>query len=1163
MNSIKQYFDFGDETTQNNIAAVIAKPAHNNDLIVSNMKCVIKLDKKNRKSHRVNVLGKHSSVDNEIEMSNISNILNRDLSFVSPMKEPAVVMVQEIVKLSVTPKKVDELIVAKTSISNAVEGKKVRNSKSEAENIENNIQLAKTKTSPSKKIAKEKDPQVPLSDIAKPSTSKNAFQMMMSARNKSIGSNSPGKEATTKTSPEPERLAKTKRKLMLEKWAESKGRAKKDKDEKAVEEYIKVKMDERAERLKEMLVKPKESNEVAVVPKRGRGRPKTKTNVVPKTRVRRLSSSDFEEVLPKEHIDKEFLSKLSSPTKKKDSLLGYFPKSSSNSPEVVPENTSTETAIPAATKRGRGRPKTKTNGMKSKSRTVRLSSIECGEAILSETEFLSKLSSPTKKKDSLLGYFPTSKSNSPEFVPEETPTAAATPDPMSSGRPKRNCVSTAKRYVDDDLSPEKNTPKRRCQRANSSQQTSSKSSKTPKETENEIVTIDCDESLSQPETRKPVKLAPLFIKLLPKPVIDPSVIRAKQDFLMSGIPEKMRMEIDQQKVFEESFEINFSFFPKVTHVAQYIAQDVVQTCLDSLEKLLMPICVSSHSEEIDILRCGTITSCCADSRVKFTVALSSIATLERRSMRSLLDMLKIDYKPFPTYRCFRQIVRQHEIYNIKSQMDDLNLSSNRGQLFTEKYKPESYEDILFNITPVGNLKKFLGCWTRRSSIDSESESTVGSSQSNDNAVVLIGPPGSGKTASVYALANEMNFKVIEINSGQKRTGKAMMQKLQEATQSHSVRDKKVDVIRKLLDESDDSMDSSEGGTGSGSQEKQLALILIEDADIVLEDDDGFINAINQLIITSKRPVVLIANNPNCAHLSKYISVNAITFEALEPLYISKYLSLMSLNENVYIDRQEIAKLFQHNNCDFRKTLLELQFFVLSGGDKGDHSSTTTATCKSSNDSQNKTNHSSDDDSTSSSSSSVSNPPRVHKQLFEFYSLDHNHPQTISNPPQFSKLWCNAHSIVDYQTATIDNVLEFYENISSGILFADQKRDVEYSCDLTNEIVSTMVDLTVQQCNPNFTMNTQDFKREQQYNFENKDSVVSHLLTSNVPLTAKSTATDYEPYLRSICRIERDRNINERRRNRRLYHYLRNWTDFNTFSCDVFDKFADVFGNDVN
>ncbi|XP_041364172.1 ATPase family AAA domain-containing protein 5-like [Gigantopelta aegis] len=55
-----------------------------------------------------------------------------------------------------------------------------------------------------------------------------------------------------------------------------------------------------------------------------------------------------------------------------------------------------------------------------------------------------------------------------------------------------------------------------------------------------------------------------------------------------------------------------------------------------------------------------------------------------------------------------------------------------------------------------------------------------------NTLLITGPTGIGKTATVYALAQELGYKVIEVNASSSRNGKRILSQLQEATQSHQV-----------------------------------------------------------------------------------------------------------------------------------------------------------------------------------------------------------------------------------------------------------------------------------------------------------------------------------------------------------------------------------------
>lgn len=116
---------------------------------------------------------------------------------------------------------------------------------------------------------------------------------------------------------------------------------------------------------------------------------------------------------------------------------------------------------------------------------------------------------------------------------------------------------------------------------------------------------------------------------------------------------------------------------------------------------------------------------------------------------------------------------------------------------------------------------------------------------------------------------------------------------------------------------------------SSFQDDQKTIILIEDADVILEDfDDGFLPAIQQLVNISKRPVVLTATNQNCQHLYKFMQ-NSIIFEAANAHNISKWLSVLCLVENHQINLNDIENLYELNGHDLRKTLNAIEFFIKS------------------------------------------------------------------------------------------------------------------------------------------------------------------------------------------------------------------------------------------
>ncbi|KAM9780030.1 ATPase family AAA domain-containing protein 5 [Neosynchiropus ocellatus] len=127
-------------------------------------------------------------------------------------------------------------------------------------------------------------------------------------------------------------------------------------------------------------------------------------------------------------------------------------------------------------------------------------------------------------------------------------------------------------------------------------------------------------------------------------------------------------------------------------------------------------------------------------------------------------------------------------------------------LWTDKYQPQHSSDIIGNTASVRRLHSWLKEWKLRadreekkqrepkkqedSSVDSDwdggDEDSVFAEDGLCNTVLITGPTGVGKTAAVYACAQELGFKVFEVNASSQRSGRLILSQLREATQSHQV-----------------------------------------------------------------------------------------------------------------------------------------------------------------------------------------------------------------------------------------------------------------------------------------------------------------------------------------------------------------------------------------
>ncbi|KAM4751098.1 ATPase family AAA domain-containing protein 5b isoform 2-T2 [Anableps anableps] len=131
-------------------------------------------------------------------------------------------------------------------------------------------------------------------------------------------------------------------------------------------------------------------------------------------------------------------------------------------------------------------------------------------------------------------------------------------------------------------------------------------------------------------------------------------------------------------------------------------------------------------------------------------------------------------------------------------------------LWTEKYVPQHSSEVIGNSASVNKLHSWLKNWKRRANSDKRTQMEERKREGNSHdswdcgdfqgeagledggeeplgkAMLLTGPSGVGKTAAVYACAQELGFKVFEVNCSSQRSGRHVLSQLKETTQSHLV-----------------------------------------------------------------------------------------------------------------------------------------------------------------------------------------------------------------------------------------------------------------------------------------------------------------------------------------------------------------------------------------
>lgn len=136
-------------------------------------------------------------------------------------------------------------------------------------------------------------------------------------------------------------------------------------------------------------------------------------------------------------------------------------------------------------------------------------------------------------------------------------------------------------------------------------------------------------------------------------------------------------------------------------------------------------------------------------------------------------------------------------------------------LLTNKYAPKKLEEIEGNDEILTRVRQWLLNWLAGKA---------------GRALFLWGPAGTGKTATAYAIANEYDLTIIEMNSSELRDGKRVARILQ-------------------------------GATLAGSLSGRQKLLLVDDIDsIQARHDFGGGAAIVALLKECSLPVIVTATN---------------------------------------------------------------------------------------------------------------------------------------------------------------------------------------------------------------------------------------------------------------------------------------------------------------
>ncbi|CAM2710786.1 unnamed protein product [Rotaria socialis] len=233
--------------------------------------------------------------------------------------------------------------------------------------------------------------------------------------------------------------------------------------------------------------------------------------------------------------------------------------------------------------------------------------------------------------------------------------------------------------------------------------------------------------------------------------------------------------------------------------------------------------------------------------------------------------------------------------------------SDDGILWADKYKPTSLGQIVGQQTDKSSMKKLIyfltnwHTWHAKPTTNKrkKTEAISSTDPSQFKAVLLTGPPGVGKTTTAQLVCKALSLPYIEQNASDNRSRITM---------------KKIEINSALLTDHYQAMNKH-------------VLIMDEVDGVTGNEDQGGIQALIELIQTTRIPIIFIANDRQAVKMRTLIShCYEIKFERPSFLNVKSFILDICSREHIHILHSSLDNLINGCNRDIRKIIHSLHLY---------------------------------------------------------------------------------------------------------------------------------------------------------------------------------------------------------------------------------------------